>query len=244
MTRILRRRQSKCPVRLKDLLVTAEPDQISANLAVLRLALVRLHILGETRSGQPTGDRRPVIGLQPLTQPEHAAGLPVDRLWVDPVGRLFRSRPHADEGCVVSMRSQPADIRRQGVSGADFTKLPQGRLDAPAAVLCVGVHVLIELSFKLVVFHIGIFQLRVFQFPANSIGDRGPAGVAQSRAQMAQIGCRILDGPVAEITRRLVSEIFNKLLVLGRDPARPARLPCIINSHIRRKDVRLASVAR
>ncbi|WFU71353.1 hypothetical protein [Bradyrhizobium sp. CB2312] len=61
---------------------------------------------------------------------------------------------------------------------------------------------------------------------------------------MAQIGCRILDGAVAEITRRLVSEIFNELLIGRIDPARPARLPCIINSYIRRRDVRLDRVAR
>ncbi|MDF0584979.1 hypothetical protein [Bradyrhizobium yuanmingense] len=94
------------------------------------------------------------------------------------------------------------------------------------------------------VFHIRIFQLRVFNFATNPIGNRGPAGVAQARAQMAQIGCRILNGAVAEITRRLVSEIFNELLIGRIDPARPARLPCIINSHIRRKDVRFPRITR
>lgn len=39
---------------------------------------------------------------------------------------------------------------------------------------------------------------------------------------MAQIGCRILDRAVGEVTRRLVSEIFNELLIGRRDPARPA----------------------
>lgn len=54
--------------------------------------------------------------------------------------------------------------------------------------------------------------------------------LAQEHAQMAQIGCRILDRAVGEGTRRLVSEIFNELLIGRRDPARPARLPRIINS--------------
>lgn len=52
LTRVLRRRQSQCPVRLKDLLEEPKPDQIRVDLAVPGLVLVLLDILGEPRGGK------------------------------------------------------------------------------------------------------------------------------------------------------------------------------------------------
>lgn len=166
LARILRRPQSKRPVRLQDLLVSAKFDQISIDLLVVGFAPVLLEIPDKRGGGKSAGHRWPIMGPQPLTQLRHAASLPVDRLRLDPVCCLFRRRPHVDEGCVRAVRSQSAEIRRQGVSGTDLTELLQGRLDARAAAACVPVDLLIELSFQLVVFHLRIVLLRVFQFPA------------------------------------------------------------------------------
>lgn len=168
---MFRRMQSERPVRLKELLVAPKPEQIGVDSAVLGFVPVLLDILGQPSGEEPASDRLLVVRLQPVTQPRKAASLSIDRLRLNPVYRLFRRGPHADKGCVRAMGNQAADIGSQSASGTDLPELFQGRLDAPAAVRCIDVHILIELSFQLVVLHFRMVRLRVFQLAANSIGN-------------------------------------------------------------------------
>ncbi|BAR57952.1 hypothetical protein NK6_4786 [Bradyrhizobium diazoefficiens] len=118
------------------------------------------------------------------------------------------------------MRSQSAEIRRQGVSGTDLTELLQGRLDARAAAACVPVDLLIELSFQLVVFHLRIVLLRVFQFPAIRSAIEGLPCSLRSTLKWRKSVAAFLIVPSV----RLPAALFRKSLMSSSSAAETPRV--------------------